>query len=70
MSALGASENPLSRVEYSLPVLELLLTTTATTLPYRSLLLLDRTRLDRLRCDRAQRVTRKVTRLVRLSKRY
>jgi hypothetical protein len=32
MSALGASENPLSVVEYGLPVLELLLTTTVAAL--------------------------------------
>jgi len=47
VSALGAPENPLSIVEYGLPVLNLL-TTTVTALPYRGLFLLDRIRLDRL----------------------
>ncbi|MBA2346304.1 MAG: hypothetical protein H0V83_14645 [Rubrobacter sp.] len=49
MSAPGASKNPLSVVEYWLPVLELL-TTTVTALPYRGLLPLDRSR-DRLLCQ-------------------
>jgi hypothetical protein len=48
VSALGASEDPLSVVEYGLPVLKLLFTTTLTALPYRGLLLLDRPCLDRL----------------------
>ncbi len=48
MSAFGASENPLSVVEYGLPVLEVLLTSTVTALPYGGLPLLDWAGLDRL----------------------
>ena len=48
VSALGASENLFSVVEYRLPVLELLLTTAATALPCRSFLPLEWSRLDRL----------------------
>ncbi|MDQ3604550.1 MAG: hypothetical protein M3385_11940, partial [Actinomycetota bacterium] len=47
VSALGASENPFSVVEYSLTVLELL-ATTVTAFPYRSFLPLEWSRLYRL----------------------
>jgi hypothetical protein len=45
---LGTPQYPFSVVEHGLLVLELLLTSTVTTLPYRGLLLLDPARLDRL----------------------
>ena len=49
VSALGASENLLSAVEYCLQVLELL-TTTVTGLPYRGFLRLEWFRLDWVLC--------------------